>query len=212
MINWFLKGGPLMWPLLACSVAALTLILERVIFWVQFHRRRRPQVAAEMLRLCREGRLEQAHALGRRSGDPVARVLSLGLEHRGGRMQDAFQFAAAEAVTEAHHFLPALQTIITVSPMLGILGTVMGIVQAFGFLGVKVIQDPEVVASGIAVALITTEAGLFIAIPALIFYNYFHSRADRLVNELELACTELEMILGAPEQGSAAERIERVHL
>jgi biopolymer transport protein ExbB len=191
--EYFVKGGPVMWPLLLCSVVSLAVTLERLgAFW-QRARRRRPAVVERMLALASQGRFDEALAAGRESRDPLAATLADGLAHREYGLSDAIATAAQEEIGRARRGLGVLDTIITVAPLLGILGTVTGIIGAFDMLGQRGAPDPKVVTSGIAEALITTAAGLIIAIASLLPYNYFMSRVQRLTRGFEHAGTQLEV-------------------
>jgi biopolymer transport protein ExbB len=194
MLRYFLAGGPVMYPLLLCSVASLTVILERFIFWLREDMRRNRSLVDEVLELSRIGNWELIKEKVIGSKDHVIRVLVAGILHREFSMTKAMEAAASDEIKRMKRFLNVLNTIITAAPLLGILGTVTGIINAFEALGSSAIDNPQVVMAGIAQALITTAAGLFIAIPSLFAYNYFTSKIETSVTDMEKYATSLEVV------------------
>jgi biopolymer transport protein ExbB len=180
-----------MWPLLACSILSLTVIIERAVFWIR--QRRQPDLMEEFFRLTEEGRFEEALARGHDSRAAVVRMLVAGLESRRHGLAEGMEVAAAEEVDRQKRGLGILDTIITLSPLLGIFGTVTGIIQAFDFLSLKGVPDPQAVTSGIAEALITTAAGLTVALMTLIPYNAYVHRVERSAKILGQIGTQFEM-------------------
>jgi biopolymer transport protein ExbB len=180
-----------MWPLLVCSLLSLTVIIERVVFWVR--QRRQPALMGDMFRLTEEGRFNEALARGRDSRDAAVRVLLAGLASRRHGFVEGMEVAAAEEVNRQRRGLGILDTIITLAPLLGIFGTVTGIIQAFDFLSLRGVPDPQAVTSGIAEALITTAAGLTVALMTLIPYNAFVHRVERSAKTLGQIGTQFEM-------------------
>ncbi|MCZ6844195.1 MAG: MotA/TolQ/ExbB proton channel family protein [SAR324 cluster bacterium] len=185
MYEVFLKGGPVMWPLLACSVLSLTVILERILSGWLRGRRSRPELIEKMLALTATGDLDSAANLGRNSGDPKAKVLAVGLNYGGRGSGEAMRLASQDDIEYMKRGLNVLDTIITLAPLLGILGTVLGIIESFDLLGASGIAEPQAVIGGIAQALITTAAGLTIAVLALVPFNFFVARVQRHAQELE---------------------------
>jgi biopolymer transport protein ExbB len=194
MVEFFIKGGPVMYPLLACSVVALTVVIERLLFWVREDLRRNQPLVDKVLELCQKGDWESVRAEVRGSKDYVIRILVNGILHREFSMTKAMETAAADEMKRMRRFLGILDTMITVAPLLGILGTVTGIITAFNLLGAAGIQQPQLATTGIAQALITTAAGLFIAIPSIIPFNYFNSRAQEAALNIEKYATSLEIV------------------
>lgn len=193
VVSWFLKGGPVMWPLLACSVLALALIVERLIFWQQRRRRSDAQELDRWLEQVRHGRLKEALRAGKESPHPVIQALHGALKHGDRPLSDALALSVDEADEKTRETLPGLDTAITLAPLLGIFGTVTGIVKAFDLLG-HGSPTPQAVSVGIAEALITTEFGLGIAMPALVFYNLFLTLSDRFAFRLERYAHEFEAL------------------
>ena len=130
------------------------------------------------------------------AADYALRVLVCGLVHKEYSLSKAMEMAAMEEIKRMKRYLPVLDTVITASPLLGILGTVLGIIHSFDMLGTAGIQDPQAVTSGIAQALITTAAGLVIAIFTLFPYNYFMTKVERAGTRIEKYATSLEIVCG----------------
>lgn len=193
-LAFFARGGPVMWPLLACSLIALTVVIERGVFWFIESRRRDTARVDQFLADFRKGNYEAAEAAARGSGDFVLKVLLSGIVHRDFSLSEAMAMASAEEMKRMRRLLPVLDTMITVAPLLGIFGTVTGIIGAFDLLGQAAIGDPRGVTGGIAEALITTAAGLGIAIGSLLPFNYFTSRVEDAAHEIEIAATSLEVL------------------
>jgi len=194
MIEIFIKGGPIMYPLLLCSILSLTVILERSIFWLIKERRRDRRLVDSVLELAREGRWEAIREKVKGSKDYVIRVLVSGILHREFSMTKAMEAEAADEIKEMKRYLILLDTIITASPLLGIFGTVLGIISSFEILGTGGIEHPQAVTAGIAQALITTAAGLGIAILSVFPYNYFNSRVEHAKLTIEKYATSLEIV------------------
>jgi biopolymer transport protein ExbB len=194
MIDAFHRGGPVMIPLLLCSVVALTVILERTFFWIRETRWRQPGLAEEILSLAAADDYEGIRQRVQGNRDLVIRVLVSGLLHRESSLTSAMEVAAQEELRRMRRYLPVLDTLITLCPMLGILGTVTGIIQSFDLLGASGVQDPRSVTVGIAQALITTAAGLAIALVCLIPYNYFSRKTEEAASEMETYGTSLEIV------------------
>lgn len=199
MLDVFQKGGVVMYPLLACSLVSLTLILERGLFWIREKRRADSALLDEVLELARLREYQKIKARAEGAVDYVARVLVCGLVHREYSLSKAMEMAAMEEIKRMKRYLPVLDTLITAAPLLGILGTVIGIIHSFDMLGQAGIQDPQAVTSGIAQALITTAAGLMIAIFTLFPYNYFMSKVERAAVRIEKYATSLEIVHGGEQ-------------
>ena len=194
MLTIFIKGGPVMYPLLACSVIALSVIIDRAIFWMKQSLQRKPSLVDEILELYHHGDLEAIRKKTTGCKDFVVKVLVSGIVHRKFSMVKAMESAATEEIKRMRRFMPVLDTMITVSPLLGIFGTVLGIISSFEILGSAGIEQPQAVTAGIAQALITTAAGLGIAILTVFPYNYFNSRVENAVLTIEQYATSLEIV------------------
>jgi len=194
MMEVFQKGGPLMWPILACSIVALGVILDRAFFWLRESSRRDRRLVEEILALAEREAYEEIREKVRGSKDFVIKLLVSGILHREFSLSAAMEVAAKEQLDRMRRGLAVLDTMVTVAPMLGILGTVTGIIKAFDLLGTSSFQDPRVVTVGIAEALITTAAGLIVAVPSVVAYNFFNKKADQAADEMETYGTSLEIV------------------
>jgi biopolymer transport protein ExbB len=193
MLTWFVKGGPVMWPLLACSVIAVAVILERAWFWWTERRSHQPQLVHRLLHLTERGLFDEAVEAARGARDAIARTIVNGLTHHHFSLEGALEVAAQEELKRMKRSMGILDTIITIAPLLGIFGTVTGILVAFGALEGR-IPDPKIVASGIAQAVITTVAGLGIAIPTVIAYNYFAAQMEEASGQLSSQVTSFRIV------------------
>jgi biopolymer transport protein ExbB len=195
MIQVFFKGGPVMWPLLVTSIIAFTVALERLIFMVRERYRRQPELVDSILSEVEAGRITEAIRQGRRSQDFVVRSLVYGLSHHETSFSSALLKAANVELKRFSRGLAVLDTIITLAPLLGLLGTVTGMIRAFGLLGVAELNAPTAITGGIAEALIATAFGLGIAIVALLPFNYLNARLEESRHEIEDAANHLEILL-----------------
>jgi len=194
MIDIFIKGGPVMYPLLACSIIALTVIIDRLLFWFREDMRRDQSLVDRVLELCRSGNWREVRKKVAGSNDFVIRILISGILHREFSMTKAMESGAAEEIKRMRRYMGVLDTMITVSPLLGIFGTVIGIINSFEILGTSGIEHPQAVTAGIAQALITTAAGLGIAILSVFPYNYFNTRVENAALTIEKYATSLEIV------------------
>jgi biopolymer transport protein ExbB len=183
------KGGPVMWPLFVCSVIALAVVLERILFWIRFAITHDRKIVSTIFNLAEKGHFKEAIHAGEKSKCRVAYVLSTSLAHRVYGLNECLEGAAMHEIEQTRRGLMILDTVITLAPLLGILGTVSGIIASFDLLGEMGIQDPKAVTSGIAQALLTTATGLTIAIITLIPYNAFVRKTEKLAASLEKTCT-----------------------
>ena len=193
--NWFQLGGPVMYPLLACSVLAMTVVTERLLFIMRELKQRDPVRVGRILSHTEKGEIDKAIAAGRDSEDFVARTLVYGLSHRDKSFSSALLQAAGRELKRFSRGLPILDTIVTLAPLLGLLGTVTGLIRSFGLLGAQQLEAPTVITGGIAEALIATAFGLSIAIVALIPFNYLNARVEEARHEIEEASNHLELLL-----------------
>lgn len=198
LIGLFLKGGVIMWPLLICSILSLAVTFERLLFWRGRDRLRR-QAERELERavdLVKEGNRDGASRLLERLGDPGSAVLAAALA--GSDATAAMEARAVPVMRACRRGMRLLDTVVTVAPMLGLLGTVAGVIRSFGFIGATSDLgrlDVKVVGGGIAEALITTAFGLAIAIVTVVVYNYFGTRVQREAEEIGAMATTMEEAL-----------------
>ena len=197
LVGIIVKGGPVMVPLIFCSVIALAVVIERFLFWRRISVR---HTADEMLALVEKREMTRAVDLGREADSPLARVLAAGLAHRNPSPAKALEVAAQKEIPVLKRRLTILDTIITLAPLLGLLGTVTGMIGSFGIMSQSGIGQPHSVTGGVAEALIATATGLLIAILTLVPYNYFSSRAERELEEIEYYAGRLELLLASQEE------------
>jgi len=189
-----------MWPLLITSIVALTVVIERIIFLVREQKKRNPELVGEILSHCEKGDVDLAIDAGLNSKDYVVRVLVYGLSHKELSFSNALLRAANQELKRYNQGISVLDTIITLAPLLGLLGTVTGMIRAFSLLGGGQLDAPAAITGGIAEALIATAFGLAIAIIALIPFNYLNSKLEESRHEIEDASTHLELLLTKPVQ------------
>lgn len=183
-----------MWPILIVAIIAVGVVLERIVWWTILRKRRDPVLLEKILTKVEEGDIATASSLGKESRDPVIRMLWHGLNHHHVSLQGALQVGAGIELERAGNLLSVLDTLITLAPLLGLLGTVTGIMGAFHTLGNDELAAQKV-GAGISEALIATACGLCIAIFCLVPFNYFNRRVSRLRFELESNATNLELML-----------------
>jgi len=205
LIDKFHRGGPVMWPILLVSIVGLTVVIERIFWWTGRWFRRDPKRIEKVFTAIEHGDTAEASRLSRGSRDPVLRMMWNGLNHQHASLQGALQVAAGIEIKRAGRFLVVMDTLVTLAPLLGLLGTITGLIRSFSFLGNEELAV-QAVTGGIAEALIATACGLGIAIFALIPFNFFTSRVSNLEFELQTAATNLEVMLGA--QQTAAQEIK----
>jgi biopolymer transport protein ExbB len=196
LIDKFHKGGPIMWPILIVSIIGLTVVIERIFWWTGRWFRRDPKRIEKVFTAIENSDVTEASRLSRGSRDPVLRMMWNGLNHQHASLQGALQVAAGIEIKRAGRFLVVMDTLVTLAPLLGLLGTITGLIRSFSFLGNEELAV-QAVTGGIAEALIATACGLGIAIFALIPFNFFTSRVSNLEFELQTAATNLEVMLGA---------------
>lgn len=211
MITIFHNGGPVMVPLLFCSLLSLTVIIERMIFWTMVGMRANQQLVNDVMELCRAGDWEGVRQTASGSKSYVIRILISGILHREYSMVKAMEAAAADEITHMRRYMGVLDTIITVAPLLGIFGTVIGIIGSFDMLGSGGIDHPEAVTKGIAQALITTASGLGIAILTVFPFNYFNARIERAARFIEKYATSLEIVYEKLADKNKSARPEGTH-
>jgi biopolymer transport protein ExbB len=177
------RGGPIMWPLLGLSLLGVMLCVERCWFWLRTNHPGRPRALARMARLLRQGDIAGVKALIDGDTSIYGRVVQMLLDEQ---VTDAVATEAVESQRyRLERFMPTLSTIITAAPMLGILGTVTGIIASFNILSDETTTDPRAVSAGIAEALLTTAVGLVVALVVLFPYNAYRAQIDRTLARIE---------------------------
>lgn len=180
-------GGPIMWPIIVCSIAAAAIILERM--WTLQEKRVLPgDLVQKIWQLVEANQINDKIIVALEQNSPLGKVLAAGLANRHRTrevMMERLEDTGRHVVHELERFLNTLGTIAGVTPLLGLLGTVTGIIKAFNAIQAGGMGDPRMLSGGIAEALITTAAGLCVAIPALIAYRYLRGKVDRIVIAME---------------------------
>lgn len=180
-------GGWLMLPIIACSVVAAAIILERL-WTLQPNRVLPTDLTAEVWKWVKNEQLDPQHIQALHQGSPLGQVLAAGLLKRDESreiVKESIEDTGRHVVHELERYLNPLGTIAAISPLLGLLGTVIGMVKVFAAITASGVGNPSVLAGGISEALITTAAGLLVAIPALVAYRYLRGRVDALVIRME---------------------------
>ncbi len=203
LVHIFEKGGPIMWPLLVASILALGTVIERVVFLANERRRRDPQALLRLFAEVQQGAIESAIMIGKQSKDCVVRTLGYALEHKDQSLANALLHAQAKELKRFERGIPILDTVITLAPLLGLLGTVTGMMGSFSIIGGE-LSAPGAITGGIAEALIATAFGLGIAIISLLPFNFLNTRLEDARHEIESASTQLELMVHPPASTVAA--------
>jgi biopolymer transport protein ExbB len=196
VFQFFLKGGPVMWPMLACALVAVAVVGERTVWWWRESRKRDLPRREKVLAALENGDVEEATKIGEGSDDPVIRMIYHSLSHPHTSMPVALQMAAGIELERAGRFLNLMDTLVTLAPLLGLLGTVTGLMRAFLKVG-EAELSVMAVTGGIGEALIATACGLGIAIISLVPLNYFSAKLARLQFELETGASNVEVLAAA---------------
>lgn len=195
----FDHGGPIMWPILIISFLGFTVVVERMLFIIRENSSREPEVVEKMLERVEARDIESAIALGKKSKDFVARILTYALTHRESSLSNAFIRASNQELNRFNQGMATLDTVITAAPLLGLLGTVTGMMRTFGNMTGDIAAAASGITGGVAEALIATACGLAIAIVGLFPYNYLNARAEEARHEVADASNALELILKKSE-------------
>jgi len=202
-------GGIIMFPLLLCSVLALAIIIER--FWTLRTSRLAPEsLVQDLWGWIKKKELNARKLKDLKEAAPLGRVLAAGLANaKHGReiMKESIQEEASHVVHEMERFLTALGTIAVITPLLGLLGTVIGMIKVFAQLQLEGAGNAAALAGGISEALITTAAGMTVAIPALIFHRYFLRRVDEIVVDMEQQSLRLVEVIHGDRERTEGEKI-----
>lgn len=193
MVDIVRAGGLLMVPIILCAIIAMGIVLER--FWTLKKTRVIPEdLTSKVWGWVEKDALDQSQIQTLHQGSPLGQILAAGLINRDRDrviMKDSIEDTGRHVVHEMERYLDTLGTIAAITPLLGLLGTVIGMVKVFTAITTHGVGDPTVLAGGIAEALITTGAGLSVAIPALIGYRYYRNRIDTLVVDMEKEAIKL---------------------
>jgi biopolymer transport protein ExbB len=196
IFQYFTRGGPVMWPILVCALAAVAVVGERMFWWWRESLKRDLQKREEILGALENSDVGAAKKIAEGSGDPVVRMIHHSLNHVHSSMPVALQMAAGIELERAGRFLNIMDTLVTLAPLLGLLGTVTGLMRAFLKVGSAELAV-SAVTGGIGEALIATACGLGIAIISLVPLNYFSGKLARLQFELETSASNVEVLANA---------------
>lgn len=209
MFDFVKAGGFLMLPILICSVVALAIIVERFLAL----RRKRiipDNLVAQVWQWTKAGTIDPKRIHSLRTGSPLGRILSAGLvnqKHDREVMKESIEEVGRHVVHDLEKYLNTLGTIAAITPLLGLLGTVFGMIEVFSAITSRGVGDATVLAGGISKALITTAAGLSIAIPSLIFYRYFKGKIDELVVGMEQEALKLIEVMHGERENEAKKEV-----
>ncbi len=191
------NGGFVMWPIVLCSVIALAICVER--FWTLRRTRITPKhLVAQVWGWIKNNQLDKKKLKTLKDSSPLGEILAAGIvNHAHGRetMKEAIRDSGRQVVVGLERFLNTLGTIAVITPLLGLLGTVIGMIKVFTVITVQGVGDANALAGGISEALLTTAAGLAVAIPALIFHRYFERKVDELVVLMEEEALKMVEVL-----------------
>jgi biopolymer transport protein ExbB len=204
LVKNFEAGGPVMWPILITALVAVAVVGERAFWWFRESRKRDPQTLEKLFAALENGDFREASRLSADAADPIIRMIWHGMNHFHSSLQGALQVAAGVELQKAGRFLTVMDTLVTLAPLLGLLGTVSGIFRTFISLGTATAVEGQTsqITGGIGEALIATMCGLAIAIFALIPFNYFTRKVAQLQFELESDATNVEvMVMAAKQKG-----------
>ena len=197
MLELFKAGGWLMLPLFACSVIAIAIIAER--FWsLQSRRIAPPELITQIWQWLQYDQVDKNRISALQQNSPLGQVLAAGLVNRSCTREitkEGIEDVGRHVTLSLERNLNTLGTIAAITPLLGLLGTVIGMIKVFAVITTEGVGNPETLAGGISEALITTATGLLVAIPSLIFYRYFRGKISRLVVDMEVQALKLIELL-----------------
>lgn len=196
------EGGILMIPIIACSILAFGIIIERL--WSLSTARVNPKaLVADIWNRVKNNKLDDKYIQAVHDGSPLGRVLAIGLinrHHSREVMKESIEETGRHVAHQLERYLNTLGTIAAITPLLGLLGTVIGMIQVFNVISSVGVGNPALLSGGISTALLTTAAGITVAIPSLIFHRHFRAKVDALVVQMEQESLKLvEVVLGERE-------------
>ena len=199
-MDLFIKGKEIMWPILLLSFVAITVVIERLLFIIRENASREPEVVEKMLEAVEHRDIDGALAIGRKSKDFIAKILVYSLSNREYSLSNAFIRASGQELARFQQGMATLDTCITAAPLLGLLGTVTGMMRTFGALGTGDVSGAAgQITGGVAEALIATACGLAIAIVGLLPYNYLNARTEQAKQDVSDVSHALEILLKKTE-------------
>lgn len=204
MFELIIKGGVLIVPIILCSIVAMAIVFERLIA-LKTSKIIPKHLVAKVWKLYKSKKLDSTQIKQIRDESPLGRILAAGLvnmNHSREVMKESIEETGRQVVHKLEKFLNALGTIAAITPLLGLLGTVIGMIKVFTAIMVHGVGNPGVLAGGISEALITTAAGLSVAIPTLMFYRYFRGKVDALVIQMEEEALKMVEIMHGDREKS----------
>ncbi len=202
MFELIVSGGWIIAPIILCSILAFTIIAER--FWTLREKSIAPSnLADQIIKLHKKKRITNEVIEKLHSDSPLGKILAAGLRNMNGArdiMKESIEEEGRQVAQELERFLNTLGTIASITPLLGLLGTVIGMIKVFAVITSLGVGDPKVLADGISEALITTAAGLSVAIPTVMFYRYFRGRVDELLLKMEAQAVYLVEVIHGDRQ------------
>ena len=205
MLELVKAGGWLMVPILLCSVIAMAIVAER--FWTLQRKRITPgNLVVQVWQWAKSGNLNDDRIRALRKSSPLGRILAAGLVNRDtsrAMMKESIEDVGRHVVHDLDRYLNTLGTIASITPLLGLLGTVIGMIKVFAVITTQGVGNPGILAGGISEALITTAAGLTVAIPTLMFHRYFRGHVDELVVTMEQEALKMVEAMHGPGQEQA---------
>jgi len=191
-----LAGGWIMAPIILCSVLALTIIMDRL--WTLREKKIAPDLADQIINLHKKRGINSKAIAKLQKNSPLGRILAAGLRNMNAErelMKESIEEEGRQVVLGLERYLNTLGTIASITPLLGLLGTVIGMIKVFAVITSLGVGDPKVLADGISQALLTTAAGLSVAIPSLMFYRFFRGRVDELLLKMEAQAVYLVEVI-----------------
>lgn len=193
LIDVFVSGGPVMIPIVLCSIIAMAIVIERMRFYF-----RNPNNAANLMKKVKTAVITrnyfEAMKMCRADNTPLANVIAAGIDHLDMKKEDLLDVMRQEAMVQVKKFekhLGKLSTIASITPLLGLTGTVTGMISSFAVISTVGIGDPTALAGGISEALYTTAAGLLVGIPALVAHNWCESKSFEFIEQVEMYSLDL---------------------
>ena len=202
MFELIVAGGWIMAPIILCSILAFTIIVER--FWTLREKKIAPEnLVEQIIKLHQKNRITNEAIEKLYNNSPLGRILASGLRNMNSQrevMKESIEEEGRQVVQELERFLNTLGTIASITPLLGLLGTVIGMIKVFTVITSLGVGDPKILADGISEALLTTAAGLSVAIPTVMFYRFFRGRVDELILKMEAQAVYLVEVIHGERQ------------
>lgn len=198
MFDLLMKGGPVLWVILALAIPVLAILVERILYFRRIATDE-DKLFGRVKGAVEKGHFDEALAICDTVEAPIGALIRAGIENRNlpeTELKDAVRDAAVRELPQIEHSIQAVNVIGNISPLLGLLGTVTGIINSFNVLGeFGSVSDPSVLAQGISEALLTTAAGILIAVPSMVAYSWLSGRANTVIGRLEGQASELVRIV-----------------